>query len=134
VGIGAGGSDTVAMCSMRIIGVVGSPVAAGLNGVRFLAGAALRIENCTISGFSQIGIDVNVNTASGVSVFVTDSVLSHNATGIAGSDAGRGGAETSSLGARGSGGDATTKATTRERGGSRTASPAVCGATGRASH
>ena len=88
--INAGASDTVTLRNIRINGVVGTPVAAGLNGVRFLAGAALHVENCTIFGFSQIGIDVNVNTASGVSVFVTDSVLSHNATGIAAKNAGSG--------------------------------------------
>jgi len=88
--INAGASDTVTLRNIRINGVVGSPVAAGLNGVRFLAGAALHIENCTIFGFSQIGVDINVNTASAVSVFVTDSVLSHNATAIAAKNAGTG--------------------------------------------
>jgi len=55
--INAGATDTVTLRNIRINGVVGTP-SPGLNGVRFLAGAALHIEHCTIFGFSQIGIDV----------------------------------------------------------------------------
>src|SRR5262249_16511605 len=87
--INAGATDTVTLRNIRINGVVGTP-SPGLNGVRFLAGAALHIEHCTIFGFSQIGIDVHLNTASKVSAFVTDTVVSPNATGIAAKNAGAG--------------------------------------------
>ena len=87
--INAGANDTVTLRNIRINGVVGTP-SPGLNGVRFLAGAALHIENCNIFGFSQTGIDINVNTASKISVFVTDTIVSHNATGIAAKNAGAG--------------------------------------------
>ena len=60
-------SATVTLRNIRINGVRGSLIP-GLNGVRFLAGAALHIENCTIFGFSQNAIDVNVNTAAPVRV------------------------------------------------------------------
>src|SRR6266446_5863595 len=80
-------SATVTLRNLRINGVNGT-LFPGLNGVRFLAGAALHIENCTIFGFSQNAIDVNVNTAAPVRVFVTDSVLSNNAGGLVAKNAG----------------------------------------------
>jgi hypothetical protein len=87
--VNAGANDVVTLRNIRINGVKGTPFP-GLNGVRFLAGAALHIENCTIFGFSQNAIDVNVNTAAPVRVSVTDSVLSNNAGGLAAKNAGAG--------------------------------------------
>jgi parallel beta helix pectate lyase-like protein len=87
--VNAGANDVVTLRNIRINGVKGTPFP-GLNGVRFLAGAALHIENCTIFGFSQNAIDVNVNTAAAVRVFVTDSVLSNNAGGLVAKNAGAG--------------------------------------------
>jgi Right handed beta helix region len=87
--VNAGANDVVTLRNIRINGVKGTPFP-GLNGVRFLAGAALHIENCTIFGFSQNAIDVNVNTAAPVRVFVTDSVLSNNAGGLVAKNAGAG--------------------------------------------
>jgi hypothetical protein len=89
--IQASASDTVTLRNIRINGVVGSPSGAGLNGVRFLAGAALHVENCTIFGFSQNGIDINLNSAAAARVFVTDTVVSHSAGGIAARNAAAGG-------------------------------------------
>jgi hypothetical protein len=76
------GAGTVTLRNLRINGALGSPVA-GLNGIQLLSAAALHIENCTIFGFSQNAINVNVNTASPVRVFVTDTVVSNSAGGIA---------------------------------------------------
>lgn len=48
----------------------------GANGIRFLAGGALHVENCTINNFSQKGIDFE---PSGVSeLFVSDTVVRNN--------------------------------------------------------
>lgn len=52
----------------------------GLNGIRYLAGSKLMVENCTIFGFSQKGIDVNL-TATGTLV-VQDSTIEDNNDGI----------------------------------------------------
>src|SRR5258706_868563 len=49
----AGANDVVTLRNIRINGIVGSPSGAGLNGIRFLSGAALHVEHCTIFGFSQ---------------------------------------------------------------------------------
>ncbi|HYA43210.1 MAG TPA: right-handed parallel beta-helix repeat-containing protein [Syntrophobacteraceae bacterium] len=48
----AGPSDAVILRNLDIDGL-----GAGLNGVRFVSGAMLFIENCTIYGFTQNGID-----------------------------------------------------------------------------
>jgi hypothetical protein len=88
--VSAGAGDTVTLRNLRINGVVGSPSGGGLNGVQFLSGAALHIENCTIFGFAQTAININVNTASVVRVFVTDTVVSKSAGGIAARNAGAG--------------------------------------------
>jgi hypothetical protein len=87
--VNAGANDVVTLRNIRINGVGGTPFP-GLNGVRFLAGAALHIENCTIFGFSQNGVDVNVNTASPVKVTLSDSTLTNNNNGLSARNAGAG--------------------------------------------
>ncbi|MGZ7094473.1 MAG: right-handed parallel beta-helix repeat-containing protein [Candidatus Angelobacter sp.] len=70
-------TDVVILRNLRIAGI-----GSGLNGIQFLSGKALGIENCAIFGFTQNGIniastggrvwitntDVNNNTGHGVSV------------------------------------------------------------------
>ena len=48
----------------------------GLNGIRYLAGGALHVENCTINNFSQKGIDVQ--TTGAVQLFVKDTIIRNN--------------------------------------------------------
>jgi hypothetical protein len=55
--VNAGVNDVVILRNISIHGA-----GTGINGVRFLAGRLLHIENCTISGFTTRGIDV-VHTA-----------------------------------------------------------------------
>jgi hypothetical protein len=86
----AGANDVVTLRNIRINGIAGGPNAAGLNGVRFLSGAALHIENCTIFGFNQNAVDVSLNTASAARVFLTDTSLNHNGAGITARNAGTG--------------------------------------------
>lgn len=53
----------------------------GRNGIRFLGGAALHVENCTIDNFTLAGISFEPSGAS--KLFVLDSVIRNNAgTGI----------------------------------------------------
>jgi len=87
--INAGANDVITLRNIRINGLRGTP-SGGLNGVRFLAGAALHIENCTIFGFTQNGVDVNVNTASPVKVTLSDSTLTNNNNGLSARNAGAG--------------------------------------------
>lgn len=61
----AGGSDTVILRNIRITGSNGGST---LNGIRFLAGKALIVENCDIFGFGNNGIDISVGASSAVTV------------------------------------------------------------------
>jgi hypothetical protein len=80
---------TVTLRNLRINGLLGTPTP-GLNGIQFLAGAALHVENCTIFGFSQTALNVNVSSASNIQVFVTDTVLSNSSVGLAARTSGAG--------------------------------------------
>jgi hypothetical protein len=81
--VNAGVNDIV-----HLRGLVIEGFGTGLNGVRFLAGAALHIEDCVIRGFrsGSAGSGHGVNFApSGTSeLFITDSVISDNGTGTNG--------------------------------------------------
>src|SRR5882672_2231991 len=49
--ISAGAADTITLRNLRINGI-----GSGINGVQYLAGAALIVENCDIFGFTANGI------------------------------------------------------------------------------
>jgi len=53
----AGASDYVILRNLRINGISGSGNG-GINGIRFLAGAQLIVDNCDIFGFTNNGLDV----------------------------------------------------------------------------
>jgi hypothetical protein len=69
----AGPGDVVILRNLRINGI-----GTGLNGIRFLAGKDLNVENCYIFGFFQNGIDIALNQATQASVHVLNSVLKNN--------------------------------------------------------
>src|SRR5437588_5808205 len=56
-------TDVVILRNLRINGI-----GTGLNGIRFLSGKALFVENCDIFGFTQNGIDI---ATAGGKVFLT---------------------------------------------------------------
>ena len=62
--INAGVADNIVIRNLSINGLNGTGVG-GLNGIRFIAGKSLRIENCNINGFTQRGIDISPNNVSG---------------------------------------------------------------------
>jgi len=74
--INAGPTHVVVLRGLDIEGL-----GTGLNGIRFLAGGQLHVENCTINNF-QRGIDVNNTGAS--QLFVKDSTIRNNDTGTGG--------------------------------------------------
>ena len=71
VTVNAGASDVVVLRGLSINGAGN-----GINGIRFLAGAALHVENCTIQGFTGKGIEARPNTAA--QLFVSDTVIRNN--------------------------------------------------------
>jgi hypothetical protein len=54
----------------------------GLDGIRFLSGRELLVENVTIDGFTGDGIEVAPNNANGGSLFVQNTTITKCATGI----------------------------------------------------
>src|SRR2546423_10554156 len=66
-------TDVVILRNLRINGI-----GSGLNGIRFLSGKDLNVENCFIFGFTQNGIDVAFNQALAASVHVLNSVIKNN--------------------------------------------------------
>src|SRR5215813_8992516 len=77
--VSAGPTSVVTLRNLRINGIGGTG-SGGLNGIRYLGGAALHVENCQIFGFTQDGI--NVSTSASAALFVTDTFLTNNANGI----------------------------------------------------
>jgi len=69
--VNAGANDVVVLRGLDINGAGN-----GINGIRFLAGGALHVENCTIYGFTGKGIDARPTTAS--VLFVTDTIIRNN--------------------------------------------------------
>jgi hypothetical protein len=77
----AGANDVVILRNLRINGISGSGNG-GINGIRFLSGKDLNIENCYIFGFTQNGIDIALNQATQASVHVLNSVTKQTAVGV----------------------------------------------------
>lgn len=73
--VSAGLSDSVTLRNLDIDGL-----GTGLNGVRFIQGRALRVENCKIYGFTQQGIDINPSTGAS-SAFISGVNLRSNTQG-----------------------------------------------------
>jgi Right handed beta helix region len=67
--INAGASDVVVLRGLTIEG-------AGGSGIKFIAGGKLYVEDCTISGFQEKGIDFVSNDKS--ELFVKDTIIRNN--------------------------------------------------------
>src|ERR1700730_3693620 len=80
VNVQAGASDVVTLRNLRINGLEGTPSGGGLNGIRYLSGAALHVEDCYIFGFTGDGI--NVATSTNAALFVNNTFLTNNGNGI----------------------------------------------------
>jgi hypothetical protein len=76
--VSAGPNDIVTIRNLRINGLLGGNNTAGVNGIRFLSGKGLEVENCFIFGFAQSGIDIALNQASFVAVHILNTVLKNN--------------------------------------------------------
>ena len=73
--INAGPNDKVVLRGLTLDGL-----GTGTNGISFLAGGALYVENCTVNDFAQYGIDFAPTNGSG-KLFVTDTLLRNNGAG-----------------------------------------------------
>lgn len=73
--VNAGVNDRVVLRNIAINGVGN-----GLNGIRYLAGKSVTVDNVTISGFTGRGIDVSATN--NVKLFVRNTRITNAATGI----------------------------------------------------
>jgi Right handed beta helix region len=71
----AGPNDVVTLRNLRFNGL-----GQGVNGIRFQSGAALNIENCYISGFTDSGIEIA--SPGQANIKITDTVVHNNNSGI----------------------------------------------------
>jgi hypothetical protein len=78
--VSAGANDIVTLRNLRINGAEGTPSGGGLNGIRYLSGAALHVEDCNIFGFTGDGI--NVATSAKAALLVNNTFLTNNGNGI----------------------------------------------------
>jgi hypothetical protein len=69
----AGPSDVVILRNLRINGI-----GSGLNGIQFLSGKDLNVENVYIFGFTQNGINIALNQATHASAHILNSVVKNN--------------------------------------------------------
>lgn len=79
IAVAAGTNDVVNLRNLRFQGLEGSPDAAGLNGINITSVGAVNIENCTITGFGQAGINFAPNARAWLTV--THTVLENNQGG-----------------------------------------------------
>jgi hypothetical protein len=69
----AGPSDVVILRNLRINGI-----GTGINGIRFLAGKDLNVENCVIFGFTTNGVDIALNQATAATAHILNSIIKSN--------------------------------------------------------
>ncbi len=69
----AGPSDVVILRNLRINGI-----GTGINGIQFLSGRDLNVENCYVFGFTQNGLNIALNQATAATVHVYNSVFKNN--------------------------------------------------------
>ena len=77
VTINAGASDSVHLRGLTIEGL-----GSGNNGILFITGGNLEIENCVVRGFTFAGINIASSTSTSSSFSVSNTIASNNGRGI----------------------------------------------------
>ena len=80
--VAAGATDVVIIRNLRLDGLLGNGSNsgnAGINGIRWISGGKLIIENCVIFGFAQNGIDIEKSDGGSATIIGTTS--ENNGTG-----------------------------------------------------
>jgi hypothetical protein len=83
--VAAGPTDVVTLRNLRINGL--GPGSGSLDGIRYLSGAALHVEDSYIFGFTGNGVSTGnginvVTTAANVSLFVNNTFVTDNTNGV----------------------------------------------------
>lgn len=69
----AGPSDVVILRNLRINGI-----GTGINGISFLSGKDLNVENCYVFGFTNNGVNIALNQGTQASAHILNSVMKNN--------------------------------------------------------
>jgi hypothetical protein len=77
ISISAGTGDIVVIRGLQLQGLGPSGGAPGLVGIQINSAAAVSIENCVVTQFSQQGIK-DVRSTGGTKLFIRDTMISHN--------------------------------------------------------
>jgi hypothetical protein len=81
INVNAGSTDVVIL---RNLSINGAGTTLGLNGVNYLAGLSVSVENCVVMNFSQTGISAAPSTAGGTLYVTNTKILNSGGTGTAG--------------------------------------------------
>ncbi len=68
--------------TLRNLSINGSGTTLGINGVNFLSGKAVNVEDCQIFNFSNAGINVAKTTGVGAELYVTNTSIFSTVSGI----------------------------------------------------
>jgi len=79
--VNAASTDTVTIRNVRMNGLLPGPNVAGLNGIQYVGGGTLIVENCAIYGFSLNGINIIPSTNNN-RVAIINTTLTNNGAGI----------------------------------------------------
>ena len=80
VTVNAAAGDIVILRNLSINGTTGATP--GINGVRYLGGGALSIENCTLTGFTGAGVDVAVPAGATSALVIQNSTIADAGIGV----------------------------------------------------
>jgi hypothetical protein len=74
--------DRVIIRNMRFDGLMGGTSTPGTNGIRIVSGYSTRIENSTIFGFGQSGVDFEANNSPQPKLIISNTTISANSNGV----------------------------------------------------
>jgi hypothetical protein len=79
--VAAAATDRVILRNLRLQGLLGNgsnSANAGLNGIRYLTGASVVLQNDIITGFSQNGVDIATNGQNNPRMTIEDTTIEQN--------------------------------------------------------
>src|SRR5207248_5457891 len=84
----ATGSPNTIIVTLRKLSINGAGTTLGLNGINFVSGKAVNVENCQIFNFSQNPINLNVNNTIVSTINVVDTNIYNVNQGIRANNSG----------------------------------------------
>lgn len=86
----ASGAPNTIVVNLRNLSINGAGTTLGTNGISFISGKSVNVEDCQISNFSTTGIRVAKTTGAGAELYVSNTKIFNCANGISLSSTGAG--------------------------------------------